>query len=371
MKQIMFVFLLCLLAVSCGSSDDSSVATAETITVSGSLGVASKKLALNSIDSVDAISAVDLTALQMYCVAFNAAATSATSEFGTAGAFSVAGLPANTPFGCFVVNKTSKDIVATIKIKDTGTGMSDQSSSSMSLGSSVSMGTITLTEGSSVIEVPKATIAAAQSTTAATLTVDQIHQTSWDMTCVGTDPACTEFVADSSEVYFRILKATKSGQTIYGIGIWSDLAMFTTCGSIDINTARGAEIVTEEGDFTWVQNTLGAFTNTSTTCVLRDHSPDPAPNPVTPDDIQGYYAMDKLVVQGNMFTMNQEDEASTSNCAYYFKTAVTFSPSSATVMYGSFETAEVMKDKVDGGCATDGNAAMDEKASFVVKFTKK
>lgn len=367
MKQIMFVFLLCILAVSCGLSEDSSVATSQTITVSGSLGIASKKLAINSVDSVDAISAVDLTTLEMYCVAFNAAATSASSTFGIGGAFSVAGLPANTPFGCFVVNKTSKNIVATIKILDTGTGMSDQSSSSMSLGSSVSMGTITLVEGSSVIEVPKATIAAAQSTAAATLSVNDIHGTSWDLSCVGTDAACADFVADSPEVFFRILKATKSSQAIYGIGIWSSLSMFTTCGSIDMDTDGGTDIVSREGgDFTWVQNTQGAFTNATTTnsaCPLRESGTADV------DNIENYYAMDKLVVQGNMFTMNQEDEDSTTNCYFYFKTSVTFSPSSATVMYGSFETAEVVREDVASACA--GHDIMDKKNSFVVKFTKK
>lgn len=350
------------LVAACSDSKSDSTAASDTITVSGSMGVS-----LFSVPGKVKTTALSLSTLQMYCVAFNAEATSGTSTFSSSGAFSVAGLPADTPFGCFVVKISDSSIVATIQIQGTGSGLEDSSTSSLSLKQSVSLGTLTLTEGNPVISVPEAQIASAVSVeTTPTIAVDSVHQTSWTMTCVdSTDTACASFVSGSPQVYFRIVKATKSSQTLYGLGVWSSAADFATCGSVDMTAAEASSIVTDEGgDFAWVQSTTGNFTNatsTSDTCPLREAGTAGV------DNLQNYYAFDKLKIQGSAYTLIQQDDFDNGGgCSGTHRTAVTFKPSSATVMYGNFSISEDYVEASPGNCGSD----VDSANSFVVKFTK-
>ncbi|MBT4792023.1 MAG: hypothetical protein HON90_10665 [Halobacteriovoraceae bacterium] len=361
MKKLLLTLVALSLFFSClggGGSGDSS-SSENTINISGTMGTAA--FVGNGLLE-KGTSALDLSALKMYCVAFNASVSSGSSDFGAGGQFDVAGIPTNTPFGCFVVAKSDSKIIATIKIKDSNTGMSDESSSSMKLGSSVSLGSITLTEGNPVIEVPKAVIASAQSTsTSSAMAVDDFHNTAWTLTCVDTaDSDCSSFVTESPQVFFRIISATKSSTTIYGIGVWASQAAFGTCGSVDMTTTEASDITTEEGGgFTWTQNTQGAFTNassTSDTCPLRDAGT------ASTENLSDYYTLNKLVISGSTFSLNDEDSGTNGSCEYYHKTALTMNSVSATEMYGSFETAEIKS----SGCGS----VTDDRASFVVKFTK-
>lgn len=356
------------LAFSCinngGGGGGSSSSSSSTITISGSLGVAksSSKRATKGVD------AVDLDSLKMFCVAFNANADSATSNFGSGGSFSVKGIPADTPFGCFVVQKSNSSIVATLKVEDTNTGMENESSSSMNLKKDVSLGSITLTEGEPTVSVPKTRIEAAQSTKTTSVSVDDIHETEWDLTCVdNSDSNCADFVAESPKVYFRILKATKNGgKNINGIGVWASETDFNACGGFDMTATEASSIVTDEGDgFNWTQNSEGNFIDNHSVCPKRDSG-----EAVSRDNIDVYYVMEKLVVSGTMFSLLQEDDYEEGNCAYYHKTAVSFSPKNTTTLYGSFETAEVAKETSSGGCDGSGGEE-DSRASFVVKFSKR
>lgn len=353
--------LISALFISCAKEGGGgSSSSGDTITISGTLGITSAKRNSKSINSVS------LNDIKMYCVAFNADADSGQSDFNSSGEFEVKEIPADTPFGCFVVQKSDSSIVATLKIEDSNTGMENESSSSMSLKDNVSFGSITLTEGESTISVPKSRVESAQSTKTSTLSVSDLHETEWDLSCVDSDDSqCSDFIADSPRVYFRILEATKNGgKTLNGIGVWASETDFDNCGAKDMTAADASGIQTDEGDgFTWTQNTTGNFVDNHSVCPKRDSG-----EAVSRDNIEAYYAMEKLVKSGTMFAMNSEDEDDEdSDCYYYHKTAVSFSPQNSTTLYGNFETAEIRTDKTSNGCGGES----DDHASFVVKFTKR
>jgi hypothetical protein len=363
MKQLMCVLSMALLAVSCANGPD----TGDSITVSGVMGTAKK----NGMKNHSSISMVTLSGLNFVCTAFNKAATKASSDFANDGSFSV-NVPANTAFGCAIVNKTSLKVVASMKIKDTNTGMEDKSSSSLALKQSVDVGSLTLTDGESVIEVPIAKVAAATATVAPKMTASDVHNTAWKMTCVdAADTACTDFVDESPEIFIRIVTATKDSSPILGIGVWATQEDFTACGSIDMTTSDKNDIETDEdgsGAFTWVNNVTAATfsnaTSTSSSCPLRENSGSNG----TYEDIDNIYTISKLVISGNLFSLNDEnvDTSGDPGCNYYHKTAVSFSPENSSVMYGNFETAEAVTD-----CTTPSNDEELDTASFVVRLTKK
>ncbi len=364
MKKLLCLTMVLSLALSCGGDSSSGDGTTSLVSVSGTMGTA-------KANGEKGISAIDLTALKMYCVAFNASASSGSSDFAADGSFSL-NMPANVIFGCFVVQKADSAIVATIKVKDNvNTGMSNEDSNSMSLGSSVNFGSITLTEGSSVVEVDKSIIDTAASTnTTAALSVSDIHGTAWTLTCVdSSDTDCANFVSQSPQVYLRVVSATKNAQTIYGLGVWASQSAFTTCGSVDMTSTEADDIMNSEGGsgvFSWVQNTQGPYdqaTSTTSACPLRDVG-----DTASSDTLEYYYTLSKLVISGNSYGIVDEDAGTSGACSWYYKTAVNFSPKDATTMYGNFEIVESETETSTGACG--GGTLPNTKANFIVKFTK-
>jgi hypothetical protein len=85
------------------------------------------------------------------------------------------------------------------------------------------------------------------------------------------------------------------------------------------------------------------------------------------DNLEYYYALDKLKVQGSAYTLIQEDEFDRGDgCTGTYRTAVTFNPSSATEMYGNFSISDDYEEDNPGDCNGDTDSA----SSFIVKFTK-
>lgn len=364
MKQLMMALTIALLATSCANGPD----TGESITVSGKMGEAKK----NHLGKIESVTTAGLASYNFVCTAFNAAATKVRSGFGDDGSFSV-NVPAFTPFSCAIVDANDA-VLASIKIKDTKTGMEDQSSSSMSLQSSVNVGSLIFDEDNPVIEIPIAKVATAQAVTVSKFSIDQVHNTSWKLTCVDrSDTQCSDFLAENSELFLRIVKATKNGSPVYGLGVWSTQADFNSCGAIDLTNDDKDEIKSSEdesGEFTWTSivtaATFSNATSPSSACPLRGGSYKSLTT-MDREVIQNYKTMSKLVINGNIFSLNDEDEDdSDTDCYYYNKTAVTFSPLNSTTMMGSFETAEIVSHKT-GSCGDDEES---DAATFVVKFTK-
>jgi hypothetical protein len=364
MKRCIPLLLTIFLLASCGGGSDSDSSNSSSITISGAVTTASE-LTVSGL-SAKGLAQKAITDYDMYCVAFNEAASSDSDSLAD-GEFSLE-LPADTPFGCFIVDPAANNsIVATLTIEDNSQeDLAGQpvKSTSMSLGSSVSLGTLTFTEGSTEIIVSASQIAEAVSTKASDLDIDDIHNTSWTLSCLdSSDSACAAFVSESSEVYFRIIKATHNTEgQVYGLGVWASQEAFAACGSADVETGGMSGAVSE--GYTFTQLTEGAFTS-GVSCPLRDGG-DPAES----DNLQLYYTLEKLIVSGNMFTLLEEEEETYTGlggnpCTEYEKFSVSFTPSGASTLYGQFEQTE----KVSGaGC--DPEDIESETSSFKVKFTK-
>ena len=360
MKKILLLSLLTVFFVGCGASDESSSSSSDsTITISGQIAESSP-LTGNSLREAKALS--DYT---FYCVAFNAAASSCSDQLSATGEFSCAGIPADTAFGCFVKDATS--IVATLEFQGSGTGFSDDSTSSVALGSNASLGTVTLNTTTGKATASKSVIADKISNRNSAISVDDIHNTSWNLSCVdGPDQvmnaACDVFVAESPAVFFRLLKATKNSKAVYGIGVWASQTAFQGCGSIDMTSGMKAGIESQDG-ITFSQNATGvAFTadhGEGGTCPTETGD---APQGGNATDIDTYFALNKLQIDGNTFSLLESETFENGSCSNHHKLSVTFSPSSATVMYGAFD----MVDKYEGDCEGEEDMA----AKFTVKFTK-
>ena len=233
MKKIFALPIMAMLFVGCGASDDSSSSSnGSSITISGQISESSP-LTGNSLRDAKALD--DYT---FYCVAFNAQASSCSDQLDSLGNFECI-LPANTAFGCFVKNATS--IVATLEFEGTGSGFNDDSTSSVALSSNASLGTVTLDTTTGKATASKSVIADKISNTNSAISVDDIHNTAWTLSCVdGPDQvmnaACDAFVADSPAVFFRLLKATKNSDSssVYGLGVWASQASFNACGGFDM-----------------------------------------------------------------------------------------------------------------------------------------
>lgn len=370
MKKIFALPIMAMLFVGCGASSDSSDSSdssnsAAAITISGQIAESSS-LAASSLREAKALD--DYT---FYCVAFNANADSCSDQLDSAGNFECTGIPADTAFGCFVKDATS--IVATLEFADSGEGFNNESTSSVALGQSAALGTVTLNTTTGKASVSKSVIADKVSKQSSKISIDDIHNTAWTLSCVDGDDAemntiCDEFIDKSPTVFLRLLKATKGSDNVYGIGVWASQAAFQGCGSKDMTEAMQTGIQDEDG-ISFTQNEAGPFANNAETCATDTETHT---NPNDSEDatiITSYYALSKLRISGNSFSLIQESQETESDadgegnpCTYDHTTFVTFSPSSATEMYGAFEWVDR---ETGAGCPGD-----EEVAKFTVKFTK-
>lgn len=363
MKNLIFLLILSALTfVGCGDDEATSLPNSSTtaITISGQIATG-----LTGDGNVSELNSIrGLEEYTFYCVAFNASADSCSDQLDTEGNFSCAGLPSDTPFGCFVKDATS--IVATLEFTDTtSTGFENETASSASVKESVSLGAVVLNTATGKATVSKSVLDGKTSTGSSDLTPLDFQGTSWTLSCVdGDDSAmntvCSQFVTESPTVYFRILAATKGSTTMYGLGVWENASAYAGCGSIDMTTDMKEAIESEDSiTFTTINHDT-AFTNDhggSGTCPTWDNSA-----PTEYNDINNYYALEKLIDNGGSYTMYQEDEDSYSGCTYTHTLSVTFNPSSDTVMYGAFD---IVEKESGSSCPSE-----EFSAKFTVKFTK-
>jgi len=387
-KVLSFTAMMCLLA-SCGDdtassgSGSSSGATPSSITISGAFNVSkSTNIGINSI-----------TENKVFCMAFNEDATSGSSEIDdTDGSFAVEGLPANEPIGCFLRDATNTQTLATFEFIDsTNTGMANTSSKSASVSGDVSLGDLTYTEGQD-IEVPKDRISAKTSAASSDFSVTDYHDTEWTMSCPNSgdelrNAACNCFINETgcdkvenserlaqirqrsaASVYFRIIEATKSGEAVYGLGVWQSKAAFTACGGKDM-TSTTASGIESEGYTLGSDTVIGNFTTTGVgtgDCPADDGSYYDS----VEDSMDLYYALEPLVIEGDSATMWQseyeewdgnEDTSDGNECYWASDMVVTFTPKTTTELSGAFSMEE------DFECGVDSDSwAFD----FSVVFTK-
>ncbi|MAW08097.1 MAG: hypothetical protein CME61_07430 [Halobacteriovoraceae bacterium] len=359
MRTIFSVLFLSAFLAGCGGSGSSS-GSSSGITVSGQMALSS------SLDSY-ALSVLSVTDYSVRCVAFDDDATSCSSDISSDGAFSCSGLPANTGFGCFVLNSTNA-VAATLEFVDTDTGFDNSTTSSVSLKSSVALGQVTLNPTTGKATVSITAVESATSDATAVITVTDLNNTSWALSCISSgdtlmDAACASFISDSPNVFFRIITAQSGSTTMYGMGVWASQTAFQGCGSIDMTDSMKSGIESEEGSsfsFTSV-DTASTFTadhSTSGTCPTYNES-----TPTEPNDLENYYSLQKLEVTGNLYTLHEDDEFTNgSGCTFREMLSVSFSPQSATVLNGAFSVQ-----MLESGSGCPGEEVT---AQFTVKFTK-
>lgn len=372
MKNFWFLLIL-ILVVSCGGAGESSDSSSSSsgITISGTI---SESAGVSEATS-SYLSPIALEDLEIYCVAFNAAADSCSDQLDSSGNFSCSGIPANASFGCFI--KGEQGVVASLEIAGTGSGFNSTTSSSIALGGDTNFGNVVLNTATGKATVDRSQIVESISSTSSVISVDDIHNTTWALSCVnGPDSlmniACSEFVTQSPSVFFRLLKATKNSDssTVYGIGVWASQSSFNNCGAtvgVDMTTTM-KEAIEDEDSITFSQNSVGIFSTdngSSGACPSEDNGSggNLDPNSDEPTVIDSYYALNKLTVNGNDFSIiEDEDEYVDNGCTFNHSTAVTFSPSSASEMFGSFTIVDA---ESGSNCPGEGGVF-----KFTVKFTK-
>ena len=361
-KLILPLTLVSLMLAGCGDDEATTNENSSTgITISGQISTGSALLSSEKEETLG------LDQYTFYCVAFNSSADSCSDQLDSNGNFSCSGLPADTPFGCFVKDSTS--VVATLQFADSsGSGFDDETSFSAKVKESLSLGTVTLNTTTGKATANKSVLDGKTSTGDSNRSPADYQNTSWSLDCVNGDDNeqntnCAQFTTDSPTVYFRVLTATKGSETMYGLGVWKNKDAFDGCGEIDMTTAMKTSIESESG----VSFTSVAYAGTFTadhggggTCPTDDGNA-----PSEPGDIKNYYAMEKLIENGGSYTMYEEEvDSQDAGCIQTHNLAVTFNPVSDTVMYGAFD---IVEKHTGESCGTDEE---DKSAKFTVKFTK-
>jgi hypothetical protein len=387
-KVLSLTTMMCLFA-SCGSDSDSASSSggggssASSITISGAFNISkSTNIGVNGI-----------TDNKVFCIAFNEDATSGSSEIDDAdGSFAVEGLPANEPIGCFLRDASNTQTLATFEFVDSSnSGFGSTSSKSASVTGSVALGTLTYTEGED-ISVDKTVLDGKTSAASSDFSVTDYHDTEWTMSCPTSgdelrNAVCNCFINETgcdkvenserlaqirqrsaASVYFRIIEATKSGETVYGLGVWQSKSAFTACGGKDM-TSTTASGIESEGYTLGSDTVIGNFTTTGVgtgDCPADDGSYYDS----VEDSMDLYYALEPLVIEGDSATMWQseyeewdgnEDPADGDECYWASDMVVTFTPKTTTELSGAFSIEDAYE------CGSDSESMAFD---FSVVFTK-
>lgn len=329
--------------------------SSDTVTVAGKLGVGSSLALAPTLDT-----------LKLFCVTFEETPRSASSEFGTDGAFSVT-LPKNVNFGCFVNDKTTNMPVATFVVASEG--KFGGGSSSIALSGSVDLGSLTLGEDGTV-QIPAATIEGNASAATNGIDVDALHGVTYTMECQngGNAEAYAQCQKDlggdgkGMDVFLRIMKGTEGGKDIRGMGVWANATAFANCGSIDMEQS----LVTKLGEQGITLSTVSVGTFAAESACPRRGEDDMNTDADVTDKLSDYYALSGIEIRGGGFSFRDSDEHSdqSGNCHRSHTTAIEFTGTN-DVMYGAFTST----DSRYGDCGTEGEGT--EGGSFSVKFTKK
>ncbi len=316
------------------------------------------------------VGALALSDYLVYCLSFANPPYAATAVVNADGTFSIP-IPSGVPVGCFVNVAGSNEPVATLVVVGDATGYGGDTSSTLALNSSVNLGQLALDLETGTVEVPKTTIAAATVPAQAAFNVESLHDASYQLSCATTgnasaDQACKDQLLEGgaeSTVFFRIMKAEKAGETLFGIGVWKSQAAFDGCGSIDMLNSEKSALQLEEGISFLVDGLASgaAFVNDQELCLTRDGQA-----PTSMQDPRNYYAAGPLVASGNGYTMYHEWSDQQGDCARHAKTAVSFFSDDGVNMTGNFTQVLTHDELTPGACA----GLETNQSSFVVNFTK-
>jgi hypothetical protein len=355
MKKMIMGLTLTMFAISqfgCAAGEEEALSSTSLIEVSG---------AFSTTVSGAGFSTSAIEDYSVFCVSFETVPTANSGAISAAGDFSLE-MPADTPFGCFVVTAAGQQVATIVKDSSDDSSFASGDTDSFAMSGSLDMGTgLTLDLESGKVAVPEAQFTQESSANSG-LDLADIHGQGYTMSCISSgndsnDTVCAQFIQESPNVYFRVLLGTENGENVQGLGVWASESAFTGCGSVDLDQAPTG--------VTFTQGQVGSFTEDATACALRDQE-----TTWTTETINDYYTVNKLLPTGGGYTLRDEAEVyewteGDVTCASYHALSVTFTQGSGSTLVGKFS----VQDKVEGGavCEYDGYMAIDN--TFLVEFT--
>jgi|GEM_PF-5971767 len=189
---------------------------------------------------------IALSDLRLYCVTFADPPESGSSEVGADGAFRLTLAAAGVPFGCFVVDETTGEQVATLVLR----GRDGDSTQIQTAAGTLSLGTVSLDLGTGEAVVDASGLGEATVCDAGvTNPVDFTGQ--WHFACTpgppGSGYGCP--MSPPSQVYLHRIPGTAAdGTPRYWLGVWNDVEAFLRCGQVEGLAETPGGMTTRQGE---------------------------------------------------------------------------------------------------------------------------
>lgn len=246
LKTALIAAPLTFMAVSCGEGDGDGDAAAD-----DGFGTANQNVSMTGTLNFTTATALVADTYKLYCVTFEDTPSSSSVEVVSGEEFTI-DVWTGVNFGCFLVNSTSGETLATLTVLDVGTGgLGDGDKTSMQITADIDLGPIPVENGVAAVTLPSTELEKFANGTPS-LNPENLHEKTYNVACNNTTAVPTEAKekcatsfdgSDNIDVYFRLLKATDNGESIYGLGVWQSATAFsTTCGGFDFATAKFNEI---------------------------------------------------------------------------------------------------------------------------------
>ncbi len=240
------------------ASSETQVTLAGTLAPAGSTLLPPAQLVRYRAVSTAPIAVTDLT---LYCVTFADPPASASAEIGADGAFSLTIAAVGVPFGCFIIDETTGEQVATVVFR----GSDGDSTQIQANAGTLSLGTVSLdlATGEAVVDASgfgAATVCEA----GVTNPVDFTGQ--WRFACTpgpaGSGYGCPPPGAGGgpTQLYLHRVPGTAAdGTPRYWLGIWENVDAFRLCGQVEglattaggTTTAAGETLGVPDGPFSF------------------------------------------------------------------------------------------------------------------------
>ncbi len=322
-----------------------------------------------------AVSAQAVSNYEVYCVTFTQPPIAGQSAVDAEGNFALS-MPASTPFGCFVNDLDSKKSVATLTVSGSDTGFGSTATTNLNLIGNVNLGELHLDLEKGEVVIPKEILAPVQAPVAESkIDLDEMHNSTYKLSCIKSgdaelDKRCVKDLQegddDNSEVFFRIINASRNGKAIKGLGVWESQTRFNDCCGIDLTDAKVADLAVKDAISFPVGGivTGAAFSIDEILCPLR--------NPTggnEHENVQKYYTIGELVQDASGYTLYAHDFSQANNdCQEENTTVVHFSGKSADKMIGQLFSKTKYYANVQGAC--DHLLEYEREDNFLIELKK-
>lgn len=266
-------------------TDQFGLATSETeVVLTGQMTQASSMLPPVNLMRYRAVSSapVAITDLTLFCVTFQDPPTSASAGLEADGSFTLSIAAVGGPFGCFVVDDTTGEQVATLVFR----GASGDATQVQAENGTLHLGTVSLNLGSGEAVVD-ATNLTAETTCEEGVTNPVDFTGGWGLTCTpgppgsgyGCPPAGSPESGPQSVYLHRVPGTDTQGNPIYWLGMWDSVDAFRACGQVEGLAADAGGTTTASGETLGVPDGPFSFATDSAVFGAVDSVSSPRPGP--------------------------------------------------------------------------------------------